>query len=163
MTILETKPVIGFIHRILPFGILSPSYDGIEEYIDIGLEWSNTKRAENIGLLRDGREVFLQASDDALVVHIASTDRGNTNVHIRWDRKQKIVNMLEIRDPDHNNQQVMYYQIAPQNERIPEALSRLEVSRNFAFMLISIEEARYFHSLGFRSGGIPDRKGESQL
>jgi len=102
------------IRRILPFGILFPSYDGIEEYIDAGLEWSNTNRAENIasrvrdngikrygpmwaeynGLLRDGREVFLQASDDALVVHIASKGRGNTNVHIRWDRKQKIVNSL---------------------------------------------------------------------
>ncbi|MCX6791506.1 MAG: hypothetical protein NT149_00520 [Candidatus Gottesmanbacteria bacterium] len=154
MPILEAEPIIGFIRRILPFGRLPPSDDGIEEYIDVGLERSNTERAEKIasrvrdngiyrygpmwaeynGVLKDDRDVFLQASDDALVVHIASKGRGDTNVHIRWDRKQKIVNMLEIRGPDHNNQQ---------------ALSRFEVSRNFASMLGSIEKARFSPLLGF--------------
>lgn len=150
-------------------GRLPPSDDGIEEYIDVGLERSNTERAENIasrvrdngiyrygpmwaeytGLLRDGREVFLQASDDALVVHIASIGRGDTNVHIRWDRKQKIVNTFEQRDPAHDNKAIMYYQVSPQSERIPEALSRFEVSRNFASMLGQIEEAKRYPLQGF--------------
>jgi len=169
MSILETEPVKGFIHRILPFGILSPPDDGIEEHFDVSLEQSNTERAENIasrardngiyrygpmwaeytGLLRDGREVFLQASDDALVVIISSTGSGDFNEHARWDRKQKIVNTFEQRDPAHDNKAIMYYQVFPQSERIPEALSRLEVSRNFALMLRQIEEARRYPLQGF--------------
>jgi hypothetical protein len=168
MSILEAGPIRVFIHRILPIGLFSSSHDGTEVDVDVGLERSNTERAEKIasrvrdngiynygpmwaeytGLLKDGRRVELQASDDALVVHIASTDRGNTNVRIQWDRTQKIVNMLEIRDPDHNNQQVMYYQVSPQNERIPASLSRLEVSRKFSSMLGEIEEA------GFSPSGV---------
>jgi hypothetical protein len=161
MSILEAESDRGLISRIRSVGVFFQSDDGIEEYVDVGLEQSNTERAEKIasrvrdngirrygpmwaeydGLVKDGRKVSLQASDEALVVDIASTGRGDMNVQIRWDRQQKIVNTFEIRDPDHNNQLVTYYQVSPQSEYFPKVLSRFELSRNFASMLGLIEEA----------------------
>lgn len=140
-------------------GIVPPPDDGIEEYFDLGLERSNTERAEKIALsvrqkgkrrfgemwaeynelLEDGRSVFLQASDSALVIHISGTGGGALNEHARWDRKRNIINTFEQRDPDRENIPIMYYQVAPRSERIPETLTRFEVSRKFAFMLGQIE------------------------
>jgi hypothetical protein len=169
MQILEAEPVRAFIHRILPTWGLAPSDGGIEEHIDVGLDRSNRKRAEHIalrvrdygiyrhgpmwaeytGVLRDGRRVALQASDDALVVNITGTARGDCNEHARWDREQMIVNTFDERDPAHDNRAIMYYQIAPQSERIPKTLTRFEVSRKFTSMLGEVEKAGYFPLPGF--------------
>jgi hypothetical protein len=162
MEILEAEPIRAFIRRILPIWRLAPSDRGGEEHIDKGLERSNSERAENIalqvrkngiyrhgpmwaeytGVLRDGREFFLEASDDALEVDISGTASGDFNEHARWDRKQKIVNTFGQRDPAHDNKAIMYYKSAPQSERIPETLTHLEVSRKFASMLGKLVEAK---------------------
>ncbi len=163
MQILEAEPIRAFIHKILPIWRLAPSDGWGEEHIDEGLERSNRERAENIalqvrdkgiyrhgpmwaeytGVLRDGRRVALQASDDALEVDISATARGDFNEHARWDREQKIVHTFDERDPDNIHTAIKYYQVAPQSGRIPETLTRLEVSRNFASLLGEIEEAGF--------------------
>jgi hypothetical protein len=163
MSILETEPVKGFINRILPVGILSHPYDGMEEYIDVALERSNTECAEMLalrvrdngiqrfgqtwaeydGLLTDGRRVALQASEEVFVVNISGRGGIDFNEHAVWDRKQKIMNVLEIRDPGHNNQQVMYFDHFPNSKRIPKELSLLNVSRIFASMLVLLGDAGY--------------------
>jgi hypothetical protein len=53
------------------------------------------------------------------------------------------MNVLEIRDPGHNNQQVMYFDHFPNSKRIPKELSLLNVSRIFASMLVLLGDAGY--------------------
>ncbi len=127
MQILEARPVINFINKIRPIAIFSPPPDDIAEYVDVGLERSSGERAEKIasfvrghgkyrfgpmwaeytGFLKDGRDIFFQASGDALEINITSTGSGEPHMHIRYDREKKMVTTFEICDSTDDNQRVV--------------------------------------------------------
>ena len=136
--------------------------DKIVDYVDLGLEESNREHAQKIALrvgqdigtyrfgpmwaewngpLPDGRKVYLQSSDSALIIRIHPADAAPAPVtYIRWDRTQHRVNAYSVWDPN-NNQFLMYYQVQEVENSIPGTLTRWHVSRDFAVVLEQIAQA----------------------
>jgi hypothetical protein len=159
MALIEVETVKGYIQRILPIGR--------EYYIDEGLEQSNRERAEKIasevrerghypygpmwaeynGMSPNGTGVFLQASQEAFIVHISRMDGAGCREHARWDRKQKIVKTFGTSDPSDNNRAIMDYQVARQGERVRDVLLPYTVSCKFASLLGVIEETMRYPNL----------------
>jgi hypothetical protein len=138
------------------FGIEPPEEDAITEYIDYGLECSNAKRAENLatrireeigiyrfgpmwadwfGKLPDGRTLWLQASDESLIINIIPTDDSwEPSVHAGWNRKDLSVYSLDERDPDKGKPQMSYQKYIP-GKYEPESLTPWHISHEFAGIL----------------------------
>lgn len=166
MTLLSVEGLRGVVRRIAPpipiYGIKNPNEDAILNYFDLGLELSNTKRAENLSVLirdeigiyrfgpmcaeyrlvleEDRREVWLQASDRALVINIYPTVTHPLATDVFWDRTCNAVNTFDVWDPKNHKMQ-MYYQISAAEHCIPETITPWHVSRDFAVVLGQIEQA----------------------
>lgn len=152
MSIEALESVRTHLNHLVPPGILIRP-------IEKGLEQLNSLKAEHIalfvrqygiyrfgpmlakfrGALPDGRDIFLQASDEAMEVKISRFGR-HAEEHARWDRARMAVNTLEQRDA---HKALLFYQTSMPGERIPKTLTRFDVIRDFSILLGQIEQVAH--------------------
>lgn len=147
-------------HSLLLFA-RSESDDAIVDVPDRQLEQANSKRAEeiatalrdSIGIYRfgpmwaeyrvqmpDKRNVWLQASKDALVIHLDSVDGSPApSIHARWNRTHQLIHSYEERLPDLHLPQFFYELPNPENPS-PLTITPWHISRDFGSIMEQIEQ-----------------------